>query len=64
VLEKSEAFDTSEERRVRELSVKMEVLEEDSDFEFGGNRVERGLIQAERPCTATVVCERVPFWLG
>jgi hypothetical protein len=28
-----------------------------------GIRVERGLVQGRRPCTAAVLCKRVPFWL-
>jgi hypothetical protein len=64
VLGESEAFDPDEERGVGELSGRLEVLVEDYEYKNGGIRVERGLIQAVRPCTATVLCERVPFWLG
>jgi hypothetical protein len=64
VLEESEAFDPDEGRGVGEHSGRLEVLVKDSEFEVEGIRVERGLVQAVRPCVATVLCERVPFWLG
>jgi hypothetical protein len=64
VLGESEAFDPDEERGVKEHSGRLEFLVEDSKFENEGIRVERGLVQAVRPCIATLLCERVPFWLG
>jgi hypothetical protein len=63
VLGESEAFDPDKGRGVGEHSGRSEVLMEDSEFENEGIRVERGLVQAVRPCIATVLCERVPFWL-
>jgi hypothetical protein len=47
-----------------EHSGRLEVLEENSGFDDGGIRVERGLKETVRPCVAMVLCERDPFWLG